>query len=137
MTATNPGFAFRTGLGGSSGEGDAAVVDDDASIAARGLEDGRTIAGLPDRNGQGLTGQHGRAEPALHTRKASGIVVAQCAQQRTTGEAIGAEPVQNRLGEATDIAELLVGVQRVAVPGQPIQQSLIVTSLVGDGRVRC
>ena len=56
------------------------------------------------------------------------------ATQRATGDPVGAQPVQDRLGEAGQLAgEPRVAVQRIAVAGQPVDQRLV---LAGGQRDR-
>ena len=56
--------------------------------------------------------------------KRAGIGAAQGVEQRPPGEAVRAQAVQDRAVEAGEGGEARIGVQRVAVAGQPVQQRL-------------
>ncbi len=55
----------------------------------------------------------------------AGVVAAELGHQHAPGHAVGAQPVQDRLGEAGEVlGEPGIAVQRIAVTGQPIDQRL-------------
>jgi len=53
-------------------------------------------------------------------------------QQRAARESVGTEAVQDRTVEAGELRDRRVGVQRVAVAAEAVQQRLVVTSGVRD-----
>ena len=70
----------------------------------------------------GKTGDEKR--PSIE-REPGRVAAAQRVQQRPAGEAVGAQPVQDRPVEAAHRGERRVGVQRVAVARQPVEQRLV------------
>ena len=70
----------------------------------------------------GNTGAENRPANDAHARR---IVVADAFQQRMADHAEGAEPVQDRPRKARGLGHLGIGVQRIEVGGQPIDQRLL------------
>ena len=102
---------------------DAALVDDGA------VADARREAASPSairqtrmvRRSPGITGAENR--PSIDAKRR--IRPAHGVQQRTAREAVGAQPVQDRGREPTSGGERRVGVQRIAVAGQSVEQRLV------------
>ena len=76
-------------------------------------------------------GMTGLREPALDRLEPRRVAAAHRVEQRPAGEPVGAQPVEDRLREAGQRRERRVGVQRVAVAVESVEQRL-----VGAGRVR-
>ena len=81
----------------------------------------------------GITGFEKR--PSIE-RKRFGVAAAQRVQQRAAGEAVGAEPVQDRALEAAELREGGIGVERVAVAREPVEQRLVDARRVASARGR-
>ena len=81
----------------------------------------------------GNTGEVNRAVDGAHL---GGVAAAELGDQSATGDAIGAEPVQDWLRESRQVVrEPRVAVQRVAVARQPIDQRLVFAGRQRDARV--
>ena len=80
----------------------------------------------------GITGDEKRASMPL---KRAGSLPHSGVQERPAGEAVGAQAVEDRPVEAAHGRERRVGVQRVAVARQPVDQRLVGAGLQLDGVV--
>jgi len=100
-------------------------TDDQTQFAYAAL--GTHVTSSPEADG---------ASPAGHRPEPGRVRAAQRVQQCTAGHPVGAEPVQDRLGEPAAGGELGVDVQRVPVPGQPVDQRLLGPGLVGHLVIR-
>src|SRR5207244_2740540 len=87
---------------------------------------------LPHVGGDRLAGVDDPGEADLEGLETRGVVPAPGAQDRTAGEAEGAEPVQDRPLVAGHAGELGVGVQRVHVAREPVEQRLLGPRRHGD-----
>src|SRR5690606_7333679 len=117
-------------------ETDAPAVDGHGAVVGGGAEQRRpgTAARpvVPDRDDELLARQHRPGEPPGHRVEPVRVGSAERVQQRPAGEAVGAQPVQDRAGEPAACGEGGIGVQRVAVPGQPVEQRLLGPGGVAD-----
>src|SRR5439155_493066 len=82
-------------------------------------------------HGERVAGHHRLREARVHALEARDVRAAQLVQQRAAGEAIRAEAVQDGTVEARELRDRRVGVQRVAVAVEAVQERL-----VGARRVR-
>src|SRR5216683_6964389 len=86
------------------------------------------------RRAPGLVARGG--EPGLHAVEAGRVGLAGGMQQRTSGESVGAQPVQDRAIEAGPRRKPGVRVQWVAVAAEAVQHRLIFPRLVADQVIR-
>ncbi|KAG1648200.1 hypothetical protein GQR58_030039 [Nymphon striatum] len=120
-------------LKGWLAESQYAVVEHGA-IAHAGAELSFAVA-LPNGHREGFAGQYRRAEPSAHGLETAGVATADAVQQCPAGKAVGAEAMQDRLVEAAHCGERRVGVQRIAVAVETVEQGLVVAGFVGDHMV--
>ena len=80
------------------------------------------IAIAPDFGADRLARKHRRREPPAHGGEAARIVIANALQQRMADHAEGAEPVQDRPRKARGLGHVEIGVQRIEIGGEPIDQ---------------
>ena len=93
-------------------------------------------SGAPDRGGERLAGKDRRGEPRRDGGDLRGVTAAEFADQRAAGDPVGAQPVQDRLGEAGQLSrEPRIAVQRIAVAGQPVDQRLVLAGRQRDPRI--
>ena len=84
------------------------------------------------RIGQRLAGHDRRGEAGLDVVEPGRVRAAQHVQQRPAGEAVAAQPVEDRPVEPAGGGERRVGVQRVAVAVEPVDERLVGRRLVRD-----
>src|SRR5262249_51114401 len=99
-------------------------------------EQGSRVACQPDQHGEFVARVDGSGKASRHRLEPLRVGTAQGVEQGPTREAEGAEPMQNGPVEATHGRELGIGMERIAVPGQTIEQRLIGAGRVGDPAVR-
>src|SRR5262249_39664501 len=106
-------------------------------LAAFGLRGERDLSGLdlPHVGGDGLAGEDDAGEPHLERLEPLRVVVAPRRQDGAPGVPVGAEPVQDGTVEAAHGRELRIGVQRIHVAREAIDERLLRERLVGDGLV--
>ena len=81
-------------------------------------------------------GNTGEVNRAADRADLGGVAAAELGDQRAPGDPVGAQPVQDRLREAGQLArEPRIAVQRVAVAGQPVDQRLVLAGGQRDLRV--
>ena len=114
-----------------SGEAEVAPVEHGVTGLGLGAEHG-VVPVDPHRNGERLAREHGTREPGLHGAEAGHVRAAELMQQGPCREAVGAEAVEDGPIEPGALGELGIGVQRVAVTGQAVEQRLVGTGRVGD-----
>src|SRR5229473_3048756 len=100
-----------------------AVVDHDR-IAREdaAAEAGATLPFAPDLRAHRLAREDWRREARLHAPEPRRIVAAERAQQRMAGDAEGAEPMQDRARESGHRGDLGIGVQRVVVAAEAVDE---------------
>src|SRR5258708_31460428 len=99
------------------------VVDHDRVAyedAAAEADTARPVA--PDLRTHRLAREARRREARLHAPEPRRIVAAQRAQQRMAGDTEGAEAMQDRAREAGHRGDLGIGVQRVVVAAEPVDE---------------
>src|SRR5258708_39492536 len=112
-----------------------AVVEDDRAVLRGRLEPCPPGLG-PHRDDQRVARQDGPAEARLHRAEAFRVRPAQGMQQRTAGEAVRAQAVQDRSLEAATGGERRIGVERIAVARQAIEEGLLRARRVLNAVVR-
>ena len=83
-------------------------------------------------NLEGFPGDDRRLESTAHAAEAGRVGAAEGVQQGPTGESVGTQAVQYRFVEAGRRGEGRVGVQRVPVAVEPLEQGLVRPGRVGD-----
>ena len=110
-------------------------VDDHPAVAALGPVQRLAVAGLPHLDREVLAREHRRGEPGLHRGEPGRVGSAERVEQGAAREPVRAQPVQDRSVEPGERRERRIGVQRVAVARQPVDEGLFGTGRVGDGVV--
>jgi len=98
---------------------------DDGAFSRRTLKEDAPCLGLPHVGDERFARVEGLGEARLDAFEARGVVITKMAQEGATCEAVGAEAVQNGTWEAGGLCHSRVGVYRVAVAAEAIEQCLI------------
>ncbi len=106
------------------------VVDDHGSPGTPSLKNGLPVPGTPDGDGQLVTGEDGGSEASLHAAEASGLAAAQGTQQGAAGETVGAQPVEDGTVEPGGRGKGGIGVERISIAGQSVDERLVGAGLV-------
>ena len=119
-----PGAVGLTGTvsSRSTGHRRQAVVEHDHVALHHAGAEGDALAVGPHLRADGLAGEHRRREAHLQALEPRRVAAAAGLDDGAAGHAVGAQPVQDRRLEAAGGRGLGVGVQRVAVAGEAIDQ---------------
>ena len=76
----------------------------------------------PELGADGFAREHRRREPPGHRGQPGRIIAAYRLEQRVAGDPEGRKAMQHRAREAGGLGEFRIGMQRVGVAGQPVDQ---------------
>ena len=107
-----------------------------AAFFGRGREDD-PVAFVPHRGHDRLAGEHHAREPHLIARHLGDVAVEHLVDDRLARRPVRAQPVQDRGLEPGNGGELGVGVERVLVARQPVEQRLVAHRRRLDDGVGC
>src|SRR5579871_5038997 len=95
-----------------------------------------SVADVPAARGQRVAGEDDAGEAGEETFELVQIAAARALQDGAAGEAVGAQPVQDRAVEAAELRHRRIGVQRVDVAGEAVEQRLLARRLLDHFEVR-